>query len=312
MSTSSTTSNITTYDPQNGFVYQFKRYTTLTKPRIVLLLTITGLVGFLIAGRNNYNFDFALKLIIAIYMGFASAGGAMVINSYLDRDIDFLMERTRERASVNKNPINPPEKILIFGGGLVISAVVIAFFAFNLLTAIFVSWGVLFYLIGYSLYLKRRSVLQNVIGGLASPTPVWVGYAAIQNTKMLGNMEAWLLGGLVFVWTISHTYALSSKYLEDYKKANIPVFPVVYGIKLTSQITFLWIFVVVAYSILISFWMTNSNIILQLLLILPHLILIYSGYIFLRDPTAQTAYRCFKTHNFWLAIVFLGTWIFIF
>ncbi|OLS24617.1 MAG: Protoheme IX farnesyltransferase [Candidatus Heimdallarchaeota archaeon LC_3] len=311
MSNTTETTNTIDSSPQNGFMYQFNRYFALTKPRIVLLLTITGLIGFLIAGRNIYDLDFVIKLIVAIYMGFASSGGAMAINSYLDRDIDLLMKRTKKRASVNENPINPPEKILIFGSSLVFSSVIIAYFVFNLLTAIFISWGVLFYLFGYSLYLKRKSVLQNIIGGLASPTPVWVGYAAIQNEKMLVNAEAWLLGLLVFVWTISHTWALSSKYHEDYKNANIPVLPVVYGIKLTAQLTFLWIFVVVAYSIIISFWMTNGSIILQILLILPHLIIIYSGFIFLKDATVQTANKCFKTHNFWLAIVFLGIWIFI-
>jgi protoheme IX farnesyltransferase len=296
---------------QMGFFYHFKRYFGLTKPRIVLLLTITGLVGFLIAGRDNYDLEFLIKIIIAIYMGYASAGGAMAINSYLDRDIDHIMNRTKNRASVSENPIDPPEKILMFGSFLVISSVIVAYLFFNLLTAIFVSWGVLFYLIGYSLYLKRRSILQNIIGGLASPTPVWAGYAAIQNEMMLTNIEAWLLGFLVFVWTPSHTWALSSKYYEDYRNANIPVLPAVYGIKRTAQITFIWIYIVIGYAVGISFWMTNSNLMLQALLVIPHIILLFSGYRFLRDPSIESANKCFKTHNYWLAIVFLSIWIFL-
>jgi protoheme IX farnesyltransferase len=128
---------------------------------------------------------------------------------------------------------------------------------------------------------------------------------------MLTNIEAWLLGFLVFVWTPSHTWALSSKYHEDYRNANIPVLPAVYGIKRTAQITFIWIFFVIGYAVGISFLMTNSNLMLQALLVIPHIILLFSGYRFLMDPSIGTANRCFKTHNYWLAIVFLSIWIFL-
>ena len=246
-----------------------------------------------------------LGLLVALYVGYASAGGAMVINAYIDRDIDILMNRTKKRASVGTDAINPPEKIVLFGGTLVFTSIGLAFAYFNPLTAVFVAFGVFFYLIGYSLYLKRHSILNNIIGGLASPVPVWVAYAAIEDTKMLLNWEAWLLGILVFVWTPSHTWALASKYHEDYRNAKIPVLPALYGLKITARVTFLWIFLVVGYAVALSFVMSQGSPVPLLLLILPNLWLIYSGYRFLRDPIEQTAYRCFKTHNIWLAITFV-------
>ncbi len=123
-----------------------RAYISLTKPRIVVLLSITGIIGFILASEEFFS---VIDLSIAIFIGYMSAGGAMTINAYMDRDVDSLMKRTSGRASVGENPITPPEKILIFGFILVIVAIALAFLVFNLLTAFFVSWGVFYYLLGY-------------------------------------------------------------------------------------------------------------------------------------------------------------------
>ena len=284
-----------------GLFLILKKYFSLTKPRIVILLTITGLGGFFIASLT-YHVKFDLvQLISALYMGYASAGGAMVINSYFDRDIDVLMNRTAKRPTVGKNPINPPEKVVVFGGLLIATALLVGYIEFNLLTALLLSWGVFFYLLGYTLYLKRKSLLNNIIGGLASPTPVWVGYAAL-----LGYVPVygWLLGFLVFIWTPSHTWALASKYYEDYRRAKIPVLPAVYGLETTAMFTFFWGILVLMYTAILIFLMTTNPVYAFLLLFIPNIVFFIMLYNFWHHPSIQSANRCFKTHNVWLALAF--------
>lgn len=296
------TDYLTAYSKSNSGVNHaqntVRAYLSLTKPRIVVLLSITGIVGFILASKGKFSI---IELVIAIFIGYLSAGGAMTINAYLDRDIDSLMERTSQRASVGENAINPPEKILLVGSIFVIAALALAFLVFNALTAFFVGWGAFYYLLGYSLVLKRRSIVNTLLGGLASPAPVLMGYAAITGTIPL---EGWLLGFLVFFWTPSHTWSLATKYVEDYRRANIPMLPVVYGIPRTAQITFGWGILVIAYATVLTYVMTNGSIIILLLILIPHFFLFSGLYRFLKTPSEQTAYRSFKLHNIWLALIF--------
>ena len=285
-----------------GLFLILKKYFSLTKPRIVILLSITGLGGFFIASLTYHiHFDL-IQLISALYMGYASAGGAMVINSYFDRDIDILMERTSKRPTVGENSIEPPEKVIVFGGLLVASALIVGYLEFNLLTSLLLSWGVFFYLLGYTLYLKRKSILNNIIGGLASPTPVWVGYAALLGYVPL---YGWLLGFLVFIWTPSHTWALASKYYEDYRRAKLPVLTAVYGLEKTALFSFLLGILVLIYSTILIYLMASNPFFAYILLFIPDLIFFVMLYNFWHQPSIKTANTCFKTHNVWLAIAFM-------
>ncbi|MFW9995979.1 MAG: heme o synthase [Candidatus Odinarchaeota archaeon] len=274
----------------------WSKYFSLTKPKVVLLLLITGLTGFLLTNDQGLP-----AIILFCYTGYASAGGAMAINSYIDRDVDRLMERTLKRASVGNNAIKP-RNILVFGSILVGSAILLAFVIFNLNTAFFVCWGVLFYIIGYSLYLKRKTVLNTVLGGFSSAAPVWVGFAA-----GLGHVpvEGWLLGLLVFIWNPAHTWTLAAKYLQDYKEARIPMFPVVYGLKHTSEVNFILGIILIMYSSVLALWLSTEYLLVVLILLVPHLLLIIMNIKFLRNPTEKIAYKTFKVLNIWLAIVFI-------
>ena len=144
-----------------------KNYFSLTKPKIVILLSLTGIIAYIIANNGVPNLNI---FIAGLIVGYAAPGGAMAINSYIDRDIDRLMNRTNKRASVNpENLIDPPEKIVVFGSALVVLSLFIAFIFFNLLTVLLLLFGVIFYIIGYSMILKRYTVWNTIIGGLASP-----------------------------------------------------------------------------------------------------------------------------------------------
>ena len=283
-----------------------KEYISLTKPRIIALLTVTGLGGYFLPQPELEGVK-VLDLIVFVFIGYLSAGGAMTVNHYIDRDIDILMKRTMGRITVGPNAIDPPEKVLAFGSIMVILGVLIGWIYFNWLTAIFLAWGALFYLFGYSLILKRKSILNTVIGGLASPAPVWVGYAARTGEITL---EGWLLGVLVFIWTPSHTWALSTKHYDDYLITNIPMLPVRLGKEKTAQITFFFGLGVIAYGTWLAYWFSNNWMIL-LGTIIPNLLLIYGLWVFLKKPSEVTANTCFKMHNIWLAIIFATILLFL-
>lgn len=280
------------------------RFLSLSKPRIIILLLITGVIGYVIPDINSVKLN---ELIVFIIAGYLSSGGAMMMNSYIDRDIDFLMDRTKHRANIIENVKYNSALVLLFGAIMSITGIMLGWIYFNVVVGIFLTWGVLFYIFGYTLYLKRKSILNTIFGGLASPAPVWAGYAArLPSSSNLMDLpiDGWLLGFLVFIWTPSHTWALSTKYLDDYRNAGIPMLPVNYGLELTSKIVFYWGIMVIGFGAFAAYVITGS-LILQFILIAPHLMLLYGLIGFYRTPSTQTATQCFKFHNIWLGLVFL-------
>ncbi|MDH5404597.1 MAG: protoheme IX farnesyltransferase [Candidatus Heimdallarchaeota archaeon] len=294
------------------------KYIQLTKPRIILLLTITGIVAYLIPSIENIDF---IDVIVFVLIGYCSAGGAMTINNIIDRDIDSLMERTKNRPTIGPDAL-AVQKVFLFGSFLILLSLATSWFYFGIFTLIHISWGVFSYLLGYSLYLKRKSVLNTLLGGLASPAPVWAGYAAryemlnqigaqIDTQMFLGvPIEGWLLGGLVFVWTPSHTWALSAKNMDDYARAGIPMLPVKLGMEKTALITMIFGIISMIYGNVVSY-IFISNYIVMLALVIPNLLFLYGLIIFYRKPNVATATTSFKTHNIWLGIVFTIILIFI-
>ncbi len=279
------------------------KYFALTKPKVVALLALTGLISYFIAAKGNIT---VYDTFSAIYIGYASSGGAMAINMVIDRDIDILMVRTSKRPSIGSEPLNP-RKMLSFAIILITSAILLALIVFNPLTAILVSWGVLFYIFGYSLYLKRATIINTVAGGLASPTPVFVGYAAALNYIPL---ETWLLGLLIFLWNPSHTWTLAAIYHEDYKLAKVPILPAVHGLRRTANVIFILGSILILYSSVLVFWLGNGKIWGFLGLLLPNLFFFFSIYKFWRSPSISTAKRCFNFHNLWLVFTFITILIF--
>lgn len=280
-----------------------KDYLSLTKPRIIVLLTITGIGGFFVP-QPNLDGVSLLDLLIFVFVGYASAGGAMTINNYIDRDIDALMDRTKNRPSVVEDGLEP-KNVLTFGILLMMSGIITAYFYFSSITALFLAWGALFYLFGYSLFLKRKSILNTILGGLASPAPVWVGYAARLDATHLSDIpiEAWLLGAIVFIWTPSHTWALSTKHMADYKRAGIPMLPVKLGIEKTAKITLFAGIITMIYGTWFAYYL-EPRLLVVVALIIPNLILFYGLWVFYKKPTTETANTCFKAHNVWMGIIF--------
>lgn len=202
-----------------------KEYLILTKPRVISLLLFTTLMAMFVAAKGWPGFGLFMAVAIGGYM---SAGAANAINMVIDRDIDGSMKRTSKRPTVTQNISS--SNALLFGFGTAAASFFILWLGANLLTAMLALAGLAFYVVVYTLMLKRRTWHNIVIGGAAGAFPPLVGWASVTND--LAPM-AWILFGLIFMWTPVHFWALAILIKEDYAKAGIPMLPVVHGERAT-------------------------------------------------------------------------------
>ena len=207
-------------------VERVSAYVALTKPRIIELLLITTLPTMILAERGLPG----VWLMVATLLGGAlAAGGANAINMYVDRDIDKLMHRTAKRPLVTG--VIAPRNALIFAITLEIVAFVELWAWVNLLSAVLAISATLFYVFVYTLWLKRTSKQNIVIGGAAGAMPVLVGWAAVTNSLAWAPV---VLFGVIFLWTPPHFWALAVKYKDDYEAAHVPMMPVVATFRRTA------------------------------------------------------------------------------
>jgi heme o synthase len=194
-------------------------YVALTKPRIIELLLVTTVPTMVLAERGWPSLGLVLVTLVG---GALSAGGANAINMYVDRDIDALMERTRHRPLVTG--VIAPRNALIFALLLEVLAFVVLAVGANLLAAALAIAAAAFYVGVYTIWLKRTSRHNIVIGGAAGAMPVLVGWAAV--TGSLGWTPLVLFAAMFF-WTPPHFWALAIRYADDYQAADVPMLPAV-------------------------------------------------------------------------------------
>ncbi|HWD70936.1 MAG TPA: heme o synthase [Actinomycetota bacterium] len=210
-----------------GMGQRVRAYFLLTKPRVIELLLITTVPAMVVAAHGWPS----LALIGATLLGGSfAAGGAGAINCYVDRDIDDLMERTSGRP-VPAGQIEPP-RALAFGILLEILSFVFLAATVNLLSAVLAVGATIFYVFVYTIWLKRATPSNIVIGGAAGAAPVLVGWAAV--TGRVG-LPALVMFAIIFFWTPPHFWALSLRYTEDYAAAKVPMLPVVRGAQATAR-----------------------------------------------------------------------------
>ncbi len=202
-----------------------KAYIALTKPRVISLLLFTTLTAMIMAAGGWPGTT--LFTVVAIG-GYLAAGAANAINMVIDRDIDRTMKRTSKRPTVTS--AIPATNALMFGFALALCSFALLWIGANLLSAIMALAGLVFYVIVYTLMLKRRTWQNIVIGGAAGAFPPMVGWAAVTNDL---DTFAWILFALIFVWTPVHFWALALMIKEDYAKAGVPMLPVVRGERVT-------------------------------------------------------------------------------
>jgi len=203
----------------------WRDYVTLTKPKVISLLLLTTVGAMFIAAKG---FPGLVPLIGVLIGGYMSAGAAGVYNMIYDRDIDVRMKRTAKRPTVTS--VIPVKNALIFAITLTVLSFVIITATSNVLAAL-LSWaGIAFYVIIYTMWLKRATWQNIVIGGAAGAIPPLVGWAAVTGDL---SLLAWCLFSLIFVWTPVHFWALALMIKDDYKAVGIPMAPAVIGERAT-------------------------------------------------------------------------------
>jgi heme o synthase len=212
---------------RSSLAAQVGAYVALTKPRIIELLLVTTLPTMIVARRGLPS---GWLIAATLLGGTFAAGGANAINMVVDRDIDKLMHRTRNRPLVTG--AMSPVHALIFAVALECVAFGELWTWVNPLSAALAVSATLFYVFVYTLWLKRRSSQNIVIGGAAGAVPVLVGWAAVTDHL------AWtpfVMFAIIFVWTPPHFWALAFKYQEDYRSADVPMLPAVATFKRTAR-----------------------------------------------------------------------------
>lgn len=194
-------------------------YLALTKPRIIELLLVTTVPVMVVAQRGLPSGWLVLWTVLG---GALAAGGANAINMVVDRDIDRVMKRTQNRPLVTGEVT--PRAALVFAIGLEVAAFALLWGTVNLLSAVLAVSATLFYVFVYTLWLKRTSTQNIVIGGAAGAVPTLVGWSSV--TGSLG-WAPWVLFAVIFVWTPPHFWCLAVRYRDDYAAAEVPMLPVV-------------------------------------------------------------------------------------
>jgi len=220
-----------------------RAYLALTKPRIIELLLVTTIPTMVLAQRGVPS----VWLMAAVVLGGSlAAGGANTINMYIDRDIDDLMRRTRHRP-LPRQAVTP-ERALTFGIVLSVLSFVWLTVTVNLLSALLAASAIGFYVFVYSLWLKRSTPHNIVIGGAAGCVPVLVAWAAVTGTV---QVPALVLFAIVFYWTPPHFWALALRYRGDYAAASVPMLPVVRGEAETARQIVVYTILLVVVSLLL-------------------------------------------------------------
>ncbi len=205
---------------------RLKGFVALTKPRIVELLLVTTVPTMFVAARGVP----ALSLVVLTLVGGTlAAGGANALNMVYDRDIDAVMERTRHRPLVTG--VVGVTEATVFAVALEIAAFVLLATTVNLLSAVLAISAAAFYVGVYTMWLKRTSKQNIVIGGAAGAVPVLVGWSAVTGTLDPGAL---ILFAIVFLWTPPHFWALAVRYRDDYSNAGVPMLP---SVASTAQVT---------------------------------------------------------------------------
>ena len=276
----------------NGAVLAYVR---LTKPRIVGLLVVTTIPAMMLAEQGMPS----LWLVLATVLGGSIvAGGANAMNMCFDRDIDELMLRTRDRP-VPSGQVEP-EKAALFCLALAAGGFLFLQWSVNLLAASLTLSAFAFYVLVYTLLLKRTTPLNIVIGGAAGAMPPVVGWAAVTGEVAV---PALILFAIVTVWTPPHFWALSLNYSSDYKRAGVPMLPVVSGPQETKRQILLYSIGLVAVSLLLAVW-GDAGLVYVAAAAPLGIGFVYFAFRLLRSASAGASSDLFRYSILYLALLF--------
>ncbi len=272
-----------------------RAFIALTKPRIIELLLVTTVPTMIVAEQGLPS----LWLVTATVVGGSlAAGGANAINMYIDRDIDRLMERTRGRPLVT-GEVGATEA-LVFAVAIEVGAFFFLWATVNLLSAVLAVSACLFYVFVYSLWLKRTSSRNIVIGGAAGAVPVLIGWTSVTNSL---DWAPLVLFGVIFYWTPPHFWALAIKYRDDYAAADVPMLPSVTSTRETAVRIIYYTVVLIGLSVAFSPVAGMGPIYLASAVVLGVIFLVLS-YRVLRDRDTRSAMRLFGYSITYITLLF--------
>jgi protoheme IX farnesyltransferase len=272
-------------------------YVALTKPRIIELLLVTTVPAMVVAAHGIP----PLTLIVATLVGGTlAAGSANAINQYLDRDIDELMTRTRRRPLVTHEV--DPDDALVFGCLLGVAAFAELALLVNLLAAFLALLAIGFYVVVYTLWLKRTTPQNIVIGGAAGALPPVIGWVAVTGDV---GLPALILFALVFYWTPPHFWALAMRIKKDYAAAGVPMLPVVRGDAETGRQIALYSILLVALT-LAFFAVARMGFVYLAVALILGAIFVREAFAIWRDGTPTRAMRLYRYSTTYLAVLFLA------
>ncbi len=270
-------------------------YVALTKPRIIELLLITTVPTQIVAAKGMPSGWLILNTVLG---GTFAAGGANAINMYVDRDIDKVMERTKGRPLVTG--VMTPRAALTFAIGLEIFAFFYLWYWVNLLSAVLGVAACLFYVFIYTLWLKRTSTHNIVIGGAAGAAPVLIGWSSVTNQL---DWAPIVLFAVMFYWTPPHFWALAIKYKDDYASVDVPMLPSVVSLKKTASRIVLYTLMLWALTLLFSPVADMGTLYLVSALVLGGIFTAMTVKLY-RNPTTALAMKVFTYSITYVTLLF--------
>jgi protoheme IX farnesyltransferase len=273
----------------------FSAYLNLMKPHVTVLLLGTTLAAMVVAQGGLPPLGLTLATLLG---GALAAGSANAINCYWDRDIDQVMVRTRNRALPAQRV--PERQALVFGIALAAVAMMVFTRFVNVLSALLALGAILFYVFVYTMWLKRTTPQNIVIGGAAGAVPVLVGWAAVTNGVGLPALWMFLI---IFLWTPPHFWALSLVLRHDYERAGVPMLPVVAGERETHRQIVLYTLLLLAAS-LVLFATHAMGVIYAVAALALGAGFLALGVLLAREQTLRRARTVFWFSNYYLALLF--------
>jgi heme o synthase len=279
-----------------------KDYVEVSKPRIVVVLVITAVTSLLAGSRFD---DTPGWHVTAWQLGFLALAGALssmgssAINHYYDSDIDKIMSRTSDRPIPSGRLC--PRNVLAYGLGMSILSVILAWFTLNPVTASMIAIGIFFYVMVYTIWLKRDNAANIVIGGFAGSAASMAGWAAATGSI---NLLGFLVGLLVFVWTPSHFWCLAIKKREEYASARLPMLPVLIGNEKTSIYIFANTAILLPYSLALYFF--GLGLLYTIVAAISGSLMLIYHYKLTKNPTPEFAWKAYKVTAPYLVVIFVG------
>jgi protoheme IX farnesyltransferase len=279
-----------------------KEYVEVSKPRIVLVLVITAITTLLAGSRLDNTPGWhvtAWQLGFVTLTGALASMGSSALNHYWDRDIDKMMYRTSSRPIPSGRLA--PGKVLTYGLVLSVLSVGLAWFTLNPVATGMIAVGIFFYVIVYTLWLKRYNPANIIVGGFAGSAASMAGWATATGSI---NLLGFLVGWLVFMWTPSHFWCLAIKTRDEYAGARVPMLPVLVGNERTAGYIFMNTAILLPYSVMLYFF--GLGLVYTIIAAVSGSLMLIYHYKLTKNPTPQFAWKAYKVTAPYLVVIFVG------